>query len=52
MAITKFPNTAAGKAQAEAIPDPKYITYGARILVFTGADIPPDSAIVDPSRLS
>lgn len=51
MAITKFPNTAAGKAQAEAIPDPKYITYGARILVFTGADIPPDSAIVDPSSI-
>ena len=51
MAITKFPNTAAGKAQAEAIPDPKHITYGARILVFTGADIPPDSAIVDPSSI-
>jgi len=51
MAITKFPNTAAGKAQAAAIPDPKYITYGARILVFTGADIPPDSAIVDPSSI-
>lgn len=51
MAITKFPNTAAGKAQAEAIPDPKYITYGARITVFTGADIPPDSAIVDPSSI-
>lgn len=51
MAVIKYPNTVAGKAQAEAIPDPKYITYGARILVFTGADIPPDSAIVDPSSI-
>lgn len=51
MAVIKYPNTVAGKAEAEAIPDPKYITYGARILVFTGADIPPDSAIVDPSSI-
>ena len=51
MPITKFPNTAAGKAQAEAIPDPKYITFGARITVFTGADVPPAEAVVDPSSI-
>jgi len=51
MAITKFPNTLAGKADAQAIPDPKYIMEGARIVVFTGADIPPDSAVVDPSSI-
>jgi hypothetical protein len=51
MAITKFPNTTAGKAQAEAIPDPKYIAYGARITVFTGADIPPADAVADPSSI-
>ena len=40
MAIKKYPNTAAGKAEAEAVPDPKYILEGPRITVFTGADIP------------
>lgn len=51
MPIIKFPNTAAGKAQAEALPDPKYITYGARITAFTGADIPPAEAVADPSSI-
>jgi len=51
MPIIKFPNTAAGKAQAEALPDPKYITYGARITVFTGADVPPAEAVVDPASI-
>ena len=51
MAITKFPNTAAGKAEAEATPDPKYIAYGARITVFTGADMPPAEAVADPSSI-
>lgn len=51
MAIRKFDNTVAGKAQAEAIPDPKYIAYGARITVFTGGDIPPADAVVDPSSI-
>ena len=51
MAITKFSNTVAGKAQAEAIPDPKHIAYGARITVFTGADMPPAEAVADPSSI-
>ena len=51
MPITKFDNTAAGKAQANAIPDPKYIMEGARITVFTGADIPPAEAITDPASI-
>ena len=51
MPITKFPNTAAGKAQAEALPDPKYIAYGARITVSTGADIPPAEAVADPASI-
>lgn len=51
MAITKYPNTAAGKADALAIPDPKYIMEGARITVFTGADIPPAEAVTDPSSI-
>lgn len=51
MAITRFQNTVAGKAQAEAIPDPKYIVYGARITVFTGADMPPAEAVADPSSI-
>lgn len=51
MAIQKFPNTAAGKTQAQAVPDPKYIMEGSRITVFTGADIPPADAVVDPSSI-
>ena len=51
MAIIKYPNTAAGKAAANAVPDPKYITEGPRITVFTGADIPPADAVVDPSSI-
>jgi len=51
MPITKFPNTAAGKAQAQAVPDPKYIMEGPRITVFTGADVPPAGAVVDPSSI-
>ena len=51
MPIIKFPNTAAGKAQAEALSDPKYIAYGPRITVFTGADVPPAGAVVDPSSI-
>jgi len=51
MPITKFPNTAAGKAQAQAVPDPKYIMEGPRITVFTGDDIPPAEAVVDPSSI-
>ena len=51
MAITKFPNTVAGKAEAEATPDPKHIAYGARITVFTGADKPPAEAVADPSSI-
>ena len=51
MAITKYPNTAAGKADALAIPDPKYIMEGAKITIFTGADIPPADAVVAPSSI-
>ena len=51
MPILKFPNTAAGKAEAEAVPQPRYIMEGARITVFTGADIPPADAAVDPSSI-
>lgn len=51
MAIIKFPNTVAGKAEAEALPDPKYITYGARITVLTGADVPPPEAVVNPALI-
>ncbi|WP_299517272.1 hypothetical protein [uncultured Flavobacterium sp.] len=51
MSIIKFPNTAAGKAQAEATLDPKYIAYGARITVFTGVDVPPAEAVLDPSSI-
>lgn len=51
MAIIKFPNTVAGKAEAEALPDPKYITYGARITVLTDADVPPPEAVVNPSSI-
>ncbi len=51
MAINRFPNTVAGKADAQAIPDPKYIMEGARIVVFTGADIPSDSAVIDPASI-
>lgn len=51
MAIIKYPNTAAGKAAANAVPDPKYITEGPRITVFTGADIPPADAVVEPSSI-
>lgn len=51
MPIIKFPNTAAGKSQAEALPDPKHIAYGARITVFTGADVPPAEASADPASI-
>ena len=51
MAITKFSNTVSGMAQAEAIPDPKHIVFGARITVFTGADMPPAEAVADPSSI-
>lgn len=51
MPIVKYENTLANKAIVEALPDPKYIMYGARITVFTGADIPPTEAVVDPSSI-
>jgi hypothetical protein len=51
MPIIKFPNTAAGKAQAEAVPQPRHIMEGARITVFTGADIPPAEAVADPASI-
>ena len=51
MAIRKFDNTAAGKAAAEAVPQPRYIMEGPRITVFTGSDIPPVDAVTDPSSI-
>ena len=51
MAIRRFDNTAAGKAAAEAVPQPRYIMEGPRITVFTGADIPPAGAVTDPSSI-
>lgn len=51
MPIIKFDNTLAGKASAEALPDPKYIMFGARITVLTGADVPPAEAAADPASI-
>jgi hypothetical protein len=51
MAIIKYPNTIAGKAEAEAVPQPRYIMDGPRITVFTGDDIPPADAVTDPSSI-
>jgi hypothetical protein len=51
MAVIKFPNTVAGKAGANAIPGPKYTIEGARITVFTGADVPPAEVAANPSEI-
>lgn len=51
MPIVKYENTLANKAIVEALPDPKYIMYGARITVFTGADVPPADAVADPASI-
>ena len=51
MPILKYDNTLANKAIAEALPDPKYITYGSRITVFTGADVPTAEAVADPASI-
>lgn len=51
MPIKKFDNTVAGKALALDVPDPKYIIEGPHITVFTGADIPPDTAVANPSSI-
>lgn len=51
MPILKYDNTLANKTIVEALPDPKYITYGARITVFTGVDVPPAEAVLDPSSI-
>ena len=51
MAIIKYPNTIAGKAEAEAVPQPRYIMGGPRITVFTGDDIPPADAVTDHSSI-
>lgn len=51
MAIIKFDNTLVGKAQAEAIPDPKYIMYGGKITVLTGTNIPPPEGVIDPLNI-
>ena len=44
MAIIVYPNTVAGKAEAEAVPQPRYITEGSCITVFTGDDVPSNYA--------
>lgn len=51
MAIIKYPNTVAGKAEAEAVPQPRYIIEGSRITVFTGTDIPSADAVVNPASI-
>lgn len=51
MPILKYENTLANKAIADALPDPKHITFGARITVFTGADVPPAEAVADPASI-
>ena len=51
MPILKYENTLANKAIAEALPDPKYIMFGTRITVLTGADMPPAEAVADPASI-
>lgn len=52
MAILKFDNTVAGWAQINALPDPKHsIISGARVVVLTGADVPPEEAVIDPASI-
>lgn len=51
MPTLKFDNTAAGKAAAEAVSQPRYIMYGARITVLTGADVPTPEAVIDPASI-
>lgn len=52
MTITKYANDAAGRATVAAIPDPKHVwADGARILVYTGADIPTSEAVSNPAGI-
>jgi len=52
MAITKYTNDAAGRALVAAVPNPKHIWQdGARIWVYTGADIPTSEAVSNPSGI-
>lgn len=52
MAIIVYPNTVAGKAEAEAVPQPRYITEGSCITVFTGDDIPPNDADLQKNSIN
>lgn len=52
MAILKFENTIEGWAQINALPNPKHsIITGAKVVVLTGADFPPEEAVADPSSI-
>ena len=52
MAITKYTNDAAGRALVAAVPDPKHVWQdGARIWVYTGADIPTSEAVSNPAGI-
>ena len=52
MAITKYTNDAAGRALVAAVPGPKHVwNDSARILVFTGADVPTSEAVSNPAGI-
>ncbi len=41
MSIQEFPNTAAGRSSAGAVPNPKHVWFdGKKVIVFTGGDVP------------
>jgi len=52
MAITKYPNDAAGRALVASVPGPKHVWHdNARIWVFTGADVPTSEAVSKPGEI-
>lgn len=52
MAITKYPNDAAGRALVASVPDPKHVWHdNARIWVFTGSDLPTSEAVSNPGGI-
>ena len=53
MSIVNYDNTPEGRAQVAAVPNPKHIWFvnSRRITVFTGADVPTDEAVSNPSGI-
>ena len=52
MSILKFENTVEGWELIRALPDPKHaIISGARVVVLTGGDIPPENSAADPKSI-